>query len=230
MKNLFRICFVFVLSMSLSLVNGQSVRDVGNFDEVSASSNVSVKLIKSDKQKVEFKMTRGDEADFVAKVKNNRLILKVKSGILNYGNKSKAQVKVYYTDLYGVSASAGASIKSDDLINTSKMDVDVSSGARIDIEVETEKLSADASSGGRMSLEGSAKNGDFDVSSGANLDASDMICDNVTADASSGGDLQVHANKKLNADVSSGGSIRYSGDAEYVNTDKSWSGQVKKVH
>jgi len=230
MKNLLRICLIFFISISLSAVYGQSIREVGDFNEVSASANVSVKLIKSDVQKVEVKMIRGNEEDLITKVKNNKLIIKIKSGIFKGNNKTKAKVKVYYTDLFGVEASAGSSVKGEELIHTSHMDVDVSSGAVIDIEVETNKLSADASTGGRIALEGSAENGNFDVSSGANIDASDFVCDNVSADASSGGKLQVHVNKKLNADANSGGSIRYRGNAEYTNTDAGWSGQIKKVN
>lgn len=230
MKNLVQISFVFFMSIGLSVVYGQSTRSVGNFKEVSASSNVSVKLIKSDMQKVEFKMTTGDEEDLITEVKNGKLILKIKSGMFRRNSKAKAKVKVYYTDLNGVEASAGASIKSDDLIYTSSMDVEVSSGAIIDLEVESEKLSVEASSGGKIHLEGSAKNGDFDVSSGGNIDGSQLICDNVAADASSGGQLQVHANKKLNAEASSGGSIRYKGSVEYTHTDAGRSGQIKRVN
>lgn len=229
MKNLLRVSFVFLMSIGLATVYGQTTRNVDNFTKVSASTNVSVKLIKADEQKVEFKMTGGDEKSLITKVKNGKLIIKIKSGLMNWSSKAKAKVKVYYTELSEVSASAGATVKSDELIYTTDMTVDVSSGAVADLEVEAKKISADVSSGGRILLEGSADNGNFDVSSGANLDASDMICDNVTADASSGGSLKVHANKKLNADASSGGSIRYKGDVEYSNTDAGWSGEISRM-
>jgi len=229
MKNLMKVSFVFLISLSLSIANGQTTRTVDNFTKVSASTNVSVKLIKSDEQKIEFKMTGGDEKSFITKVKNNKLIIKIKSGMLNWSSKAKATVKVYYTELNEISASAGATIKSDELIYASEMNVDVSSGAVADLEIEAKTIDADVSSGGRILLEGSAENGDFDVSSGANLDASDMVCDNVDADASSGGTLKVHANKKLNADASSGGSIRYKGNVEYTNTDSGWSGKIKRI-
>ena len=229
MKNLVKVSFVFLISVSLSVAYGQTTRTVGNFTKVSASTNVKVKLIKADEQRVEFKMTSGEEKSLITEVKNDKLIIKIKSGMLNWSSKAKASVKVYYTDLDEISASAGASIKSDELIYASDMDVDVSSGAVADLEVEAKTIEADVSSGGRILLEGSADKGDFDVSSGANLDASDMVCDIVTADASSGGNLKVHVNKKLTADASSGGSIRYKGTVEYANTDSGWSGKIKRM-
>jgi hypothetical protein len=189
-----------------------------------------VQLIKADKQKVEFKMITGDEKDLITVVKNNKLIIKIKSGMFSWNNNTKASVKVYYTTLSGIEASSGSSIKSDELIYTSKMDVEVSSGAAADLEIETENIDAEVSSGGRLLLEGSAETAEFEVSSGANLNASKMVCDNVSADASSGGQIEVHVNKKLKADASSGGSIRYKGTVEYTNTDSGWSGQIKRIN
>lgn len=230
MKNIIKLSFVFIFCLSISLTFGQSIREVASFDKISASASVKVKLIKSDVQKVEFKMTRGDEEDLVTKVKNGKLIIKIKSGMFKGNNNSKAAVKVYYTSLNEIEASAGASIKSEELIYSSDMEVSVSSGANADLEIEAESIEADASSGGRLLLEGSARNGDFDVSQGANLDASDMVCDKVSADASSGGHLKIHVNKKLKADASSGGSIKYKGNVEYTNTDSGWSGQIKRMN
>ena len=230
MKNLIKTSLVFFFSLCLVLAYGQSIRDVGNFTEVIASTNVQVKLIKADNQKVEFKMISGDEESLVTEVKNNVLIIKIENGKHSWGNKSKASVKVYYTQLTGIEAKAGASIKSDELIYTTNMDVEVSSGAKADLEIEAENIDVEVSSGGKLKLEGSAKTGELEVSTGGNLDASSLVCDNVSADASSGGRIQVHVNKKLKADASSGGSIRYKGDVEYTNTDSGWSGQIKRMN
>ena len=229
MKNLIKIFSVFVFSISMTMAFGQSTRNVANFTKISASSNVQVKLIKADQQSISFKMLSGDEKNLITEVKNGRLKVKIKSGMLNWGNKSKAAVKVYYTELTDIDVSAGASVKAEDLIYATNMDVEVSSGAIADLEIQATNLEADASSGARLILEGSSKGGNFEVSSGANIDASNMVCDNVSADASSGGHLEVHANKKLNAEASSGGSIRYLGDVEYTNTDSGWSGQIKRI-
>lgn len=230
MKNLIKTSLVFLFSIGLVVAHGQITRNVDDFTKISASTNVQVKLIKSDKQKVEIKMLSGDEESLITEVNNDKLIIKIKSGIFSWNNKSKALVKVYYTQLNGVEVSAGASVKSDDLIYTENMNVEVSSGAVADLEVEAENIDAEVSSGGRITLEGNAKTGDFEASSGANLDASKMICDNVSADVSSGARIDVHVDKKLNADASSGGAIRYKGKVEYTNSDSGWSGQIKRMN
>ena len=229
MKNVIRINLIFLFFLVFSFAYGQTTRTVGNFNKVSASSSVKVKLIKSNEQKVEFKMTRGNEEDLITEVKNNKLIIKIKSSMFNWKSNGKANVKVYYTDLNSVEASAGATVKGDELIHAEEMNVEVSSGATVDVEVEAKNIDAEVSSGARLALEGSAEYGDFEVSSGGNLNAADMICDKVSAEASSGGNLKVHANKKLKADASSGGNIRYKGSAEHTNTDSGWSGSISRM-
>ena len=229
MKTLVKSTFILILVFAMNATYAQSVRNVDDFSRIKVSNSVKVKLIKSDQPKVEFKMITGDEEDLITKVKDGQLIVKLKSGKMSWSSKSKAAVKVYYTNLSGVDVNAGASVKSEELIKTEDMAVDVSSGANADLEVEAQTIDADVSSGGKIKLEGSAKSGNYDVSSGANLNAKLMICDYVDADVSSGGRMDVHANKKLNADASSGGSIRYTGDVENVDTDSGWSGQIKRM-
>ncbi|MDF1697048.1 MAG: DUF2807 domain-containing protein [Saprospiraceae bacterium] len=229
MKNLVSALLVVFAITSISTVNGQSSRDIGNFDRIAVSTSVKVELIKSNTPNLEFKMLSGNEDHLITEVKNNTLIVKIKSGMFNGNNNSKASVKVYYTSLDGIKASAGSAIRSANTITSSSMDVDVSSGAKVDLEIETGTIEVEASSGAIASIDGSADKGMFEVSSGANINASDMECDHVSAEASSGGQIRVHANKKLTAEASSGGMIKYKGDADYTDTDAGRSGQIKRM-
>ena len=109
------------------------------------------------------------------------------------------------------------------------MEIDISSGSSADIEVIAESIDAEASSGAMLKLDGKAKKAEYDASSGSTINAKMMICDYVNADVSSGANILVHANKKLNADASSGGTVRYTGDADDTHIDKGWSGQISRM-
>lgn len=220
--------FIFAFFISIS-INAQT-RQIGNFTGIRASTSVSVKLVKADSPSIEYKMIKGDESTLVTEVKGKNLIIKTKSkSTFSWNNNSKAKVIVYYTELNDISVSAGATVKSDNPIRTDDMDIDVSSGSSADIEVIAETIDADASSGATLKLEGSATKAEYDASSGSNINAKMMICDYVSADVSSGANISAHANKKLNADASSGGSIRYKGDADDTRIDKGWSGQISRM-
>ena len=230
MKNILKTCLALVLLVGFSSLTAQTTRSLSYFNKLSASSSVKVKLIKSNEHKVAFKMTTGSEERLITEVKNDRLIVKIKNKSFGWNGNAKAAVKVYYTELNEVDVNAGASVKAEEVIHTANMDVSVSSGARADLEVESDKIYAEVSSGGRIELEGTAKNGKYEASSGGFINAVGMVCDNVDAEASSGGQLKVYANKKLDAEASSGGTIRYKGNAEYTNTDSGWSGKIKRIN
>ena len=218
---------LFALFISVS-INAQT-RQIGNFTGIKVSTSVSVKLVKADSPKIEYKMIKGSDSDLITVVKGNNLIVKTKSKFGSWNNNAQAKVIVYYTELNDISVSAGASVKSDDPIKTQDMDIDVSSGSSADVEVIAQSIDADASSGATLKLEGSAKKAEYDASSGSTINAKMMICDYVNADVSSGATIRAHVNKKLNADASSGGTIRYTGDADDTRIDKGWSGQISRM-
>jgi len=218
---------LFALLFTVSI--DAQTREIGNFSGISASTSVSVKLVKADSPRIEYKMIKGSDSRLITKVKGNDLIVKIKSKIGSWNNSAQAKVIVYYTELDDISVSAGATVKSEEPIRAESMDVDVSSGSSADLEIIAHEIDADASSGATLKLEGSAKEGEFDASSGSTINAKNLICDYVDADVSSGATIKVHANKKLSADASSGGSIRYKGDATDTNIDKGWSGQISRM-
>ena len=217
-----------LLALFISVSINAQTRQIGNFTGIKVSTSVSVKLIKADSPKIEYKMIKGDESALITEIKGNNLIIKTKS---SFGGRNNIQAKVivYYTELNDISVSAGATVKSEDPIRTQDMDIDVSRGASADVEVIAQSIDVDASSGASLKLEGSAKKAEYDASSGSTINAKMMICDYVNADVSSGAKIKVHVNKKLNADASSGGSIRYTGDTDDASIDKGWSGQISRM-
>jgi len=230
MKNILKISFLLLCFLSTSTVQSQTTRNLDYFNKVSARSNVKVKLIHSNEHKVIFKFSGEDDDNVITTVKNDELVVKVKKNKFGWNNKAKAAVKVYYTDLKSIEAKAGASIKAEESIQTSELDVVVSSGSVVDIEVEAELIDVEVLSGARALIEGKSTNGRFDASSGAHIDALRLICDNAKAEASSGASIKLHVNKKLAADATSGGMIKYRGDVEQTNIDSGWSGQIKKIN
>jgi len=221
-KFLSTIAFMFVAVLLI----GQT-RDIGNFSEIKASASVSIKLVKADKPGLEYKMIKGSADRLITKVEGDKLIVKIKSSM--GWNNAQAKVIVYYTQLNGVYASAGASIKSDDILVSDDMDLEASSGASISLEIDADRVRGEASSGASLSLSGKAKKVNLDASSGSSIKGIRLVCDDAKADVSSGATIEIHANKSINAEASSGGSIRYSGDADDSKIDRGWSGQIKRI-
>ncbi|MBK9255677.1 MAG: DUF2807 domain-containing protein [Saprospiraceae bacterium] len=226
MRHILSLFFVLVVS-ALSFAQEKSLTA---FTKINASGNVDVELIQDDNYKATFTMTEGEEEDLVLDVKDGVLSIKIKSKKGKWNrSEAKAEVQVYYKKLESIQSSAGASVSSASTVDAAELIVDVSSGANCHIPVNANLVKAEVSSGGRLNLRGKTVNAIMDSSSGSNLDAQNMIAENVTADASSGGNIKLNATKSLTADASSGGSIRYKGKPDKLVSNAEVSGSVKAL-
>lgn len=142
-------------------------------------------------------------------------------------NKS-AKVYITYKKLNSISASSGSSLKTENTLKTDKLDAKASSGASISAKIVSNELQLKASSGASVDIEGTATNMDVKASSGATVKATELATDYANATASSGADIKVNVAKGLETTSSSGGSIRYRGNASLKN-NSSRSGNVSKI-
>ncbi|WP_139792346.1 head GIN domain-containing protein [Henriciella litoralis] len=200
---------------------------VATFDEIDVSSGINVIFEIGDTQSVEVENDKGDFSDIVVDVDEGALVLKrPKKFKMGFGKRrTDYTVRVVATSLNGIEASSGASAEGSGL--TGDVDVGVSSGASAAIsDIRADELEVEASSGSDVELSGTCVEIDADASSGADLDASGVQCERLTADVSSGASIRAYASKSVNADASSGGSVRVSGGATDVTIDKSSGGSV----
>lgn len=207
-------------------------RDLNSFNKIRVSGGIKVTLIKSSDSKADIDIKRGDYDDLITQVKGDVLTIKFKSKMLNWGNNNgKADIDLYYSTLESIDASAGCTIRGKDRIITDDMDIDVSSGSSVSVEVETRDLTVDVSSGATCSLSGSTNDQEVDVSSGASYRGREMSSKYTNVDVSSGSSATVWATEMLVADASSGASVRYKGNPKKKDLDSGkWSGgSIKKL-
>lgn len=227
MKNNILLLVVSFLLSSSVFISAQT-RNVDNFNSIHASTSVTVSLVKANTPSIEFTMKKGSAEDLITEVKNGRLYVKIKSKMKNWGSSAEASVTVYYTNLNEISASAGCSIASDDVIKSNTMEVNVSSGSTAMLEIETNMIDVDVSSGSTLKLKGKANKGHFDSSSGSTLNAYHFITDDAVVEASSGSSMSIHVDDTMEASAGSGASISYTGDVKKKNIDAGWSGSINR--
>lgn len=220
--------FIFTFSI---FVCGQAMaqsKSLPSFTAISTSGSVQVELVKSSVSKADYAIIKGDEDDLYIEVKGNELFVKIKPqvGFWNSSN-TKAKVTVYYQTLSSIDCAAGSSIKSDSEIVAESMDIESSSGANCSVILKSTDVNVDSSSGSKVSVSGSATSVNYDASSGARIDAAGLMASDAIADVSSGASISLYASKKLNADASSGGSIKYKGDPEKTNISSGISGSIR---
>ena len=213
--------FLAFFTLNPAAVSDHETRDLDAFKYLDVSGSISVELIASNEHKVDIEMLRGNIEDLITEVNGKTLKLKFKSKGFNWNsnNKNKAKVKVYYSMLDGIDASAGSNVRSESEVNADNMEIDVSSGASVKVSFDVEKLDVDISSGGSVKVSGEATKQYVDISSGASYIANDLKSKWCSVDASSGASAKVWVEEELEADASSGASIRYGGDPKHKDID-----------
>lgn len=109
-----------------------------------------------------------------------------------------------------VSTSSGSKVEIERCSAAKSVKVDASSGSKAELECVTAMLDINASSGASVSAEGTAGTASINASSAAKIDATDIIAEKMTVDASSGSSVW-HSTPKAVEKKSSGATIKYRG-------------------
>jgi hypothetical protein len=206
--------------------NGKVVkeeRSVSGFDQISASTGIEVALTQDSFEKVVVEADENIQKILKTEVTGGKLKIYLEEGV-NYAKKMK--VFVTLKQLKELEASAGAEVKSENLIKSESLKINSSSGSDVTMEVGCTMVSLDSSSGSQMNVSGTTQSVKAGCSSGANLDASKLVAENGDVSASSGADMDVHVTKDLKAHASSGAGITVYGNPTTRDTNSSSGGDV----
>lgn len=200
-------------------------RDLGSFSGIRAGEAIDVYLKKGNKESAKVEVSGVKLSDVLTEIKGDNLVIHMRDG--NYRNRN---VKVYvtYVSLNKISCSSAANVYSEDVIKSSELKLSVSSAGNVEIKIEAGKTYASASSAGELILEGKTDFLEAEASSAGEVDAYNLEANRVDAQASSAGDVKVNAKVEIDANASSGGSVRYRGNPTKTNTNSSSGGSVKK--
>jgi hypothetical protein len=201
-------------------------RNVGSFSGVKVAEGIDVYLRKGDKEavKVEVKGTKAD--NIITEVSGSYLKVHMASG--NIRGSIQAKVYVTYVSLDKLAASSAGNIFSEDVIKAGDIEIQCSSAGTIEVSLDASDVDVSVSSAGQIELQGKSRSVSADASSAGQIDAYDLQADRVEAEASSGASIKISVQSTLDANASSGGSIRYRGNPAKSVTNSSSGGSVKK--
>ncbi len=216
MKKILLLCVSFFALTTIFAQNEISEpnvqkRTINSFHAIEASAGIEVIITKSDKE--ELAVTVGD-LSYLDQVKTT-----VSNGVLKITRETNwkfwkmwenASIRVYvsYITLDKINVSSGSNLKG--------------------TTIQLSSLAVKISSGGMVKLSGSVGFLDVTVSSGANFRGNDFVAAKCKADVSSGGEININVSRELSVDASSGGSIKYKGEASIRDIHTSSGGSVKR--
>lgn len=196
------------------------------FDQVVVEKGWNVVLVRADQPKLIVKANKNLHENLKFSVKADVLTISAKKSI---GMADAKTITIYYSqELKKISASSGAEISSEETFEQEKIKIEASSGAEINVILETNTVQAEASSGADIELMGISANFESRASSGSKIDAEKLETQIATAEASSGAEISLTVLRDLTAAASSGGNIEYHGNPDKTAIDHSISGEVVK--
>ncbi|MCM4163365.1 MULTISPECIES: head GIN domain-containing protein [unclassified Arenibacter] len=196
-----------------------------NFTAISASEGLNVYV------------AQGDDFEIVVEADENILALigtEIKNGTLrihaieNIGRATK-NVHVTLPVITALETSSGAALSTINAIAVQNIELNSSSGSNLQIgELKANKVIAESSSGAHIKVGGETETFSSNASSGSGIKAENLSASKCNASASSGAGITVNASETLIAKATSGGEIRYTGNAK-VEHEKSSSGSVSAL-
>ena len=241
MKTLVRITILISIYLALLFSTTSCIFDgvigiKGNRNVVSENRSIRSDFeIINVRQGINLYITQGKPTNINVEADENiidLLITEVKNNELNiYFEKNVNQAKarnVYLTieNISKISASSGASVKSENTIQTKTLDLDSSSGSTMNIRVNANEITSESSSGSAITIFGKSQIFSANSSSGSTINAKELKTVNALTKANSGANIDVNVTGKLTANASSGGDIDYKGNPSDVDKKTSSGGSV----
>ena len=223
-----KLIMILLLGVFLAPVFGQDkeTRNLRTFNKVSVGESIELVIEQGD-ENVAYIETRGvNPEDVLTEITGSRLKIHMDRGM--YFSTDVYIKLIYKEDLEGIKVSSSADLRSNSLIKSDDLLVQVSSSGDAELDVDARSLDIDVSSSGKLDIAGRADRLSIEVSSSGKVNGFDLTCGTVSADLSSSGRAEVTVVDKLVGEASSSGKLTYKGDPDKVLVDTSSSGRVRK--
>ena len=223
MKNTIYILLLFTIP-ALSQVNID--RDLGDFSKVAVYDGINLELVKSEENKVEI---TGKNTSFVV-VKNKNGDLKIRLNLERRFSGDRTKVTLYYKSLYNIISHEGSNIFSKDTLKQADLNIKANSGSTQNFLVNLNTLNTVAATGANINISGKVEYHDTTVSTGAEINAEKLRTTETYATSTTGGVLNVSANKELEANSKLGGIINVHEKTDKITESISVGGVVNYLY
>jgi len=207
--------------------------DVASFHEIEVATGIELFLSAGNVEEVAVSASTTEYRD--------RIVAKVEDGVLKlyYDSKLKAinkkkeskQLKAYvsYRQLDKLNANTGALVKIQGVLKTTALELNVNTGAQVMGEVEIQNLSVKQNTGSQVSLTGKAEQLKVDGDTGSKFKGEGMATQSCDVTVSTGANVTIDAEKEIMVKASTGGIVKYKGNAAIREIKTSTGGTVKKI-
>ncbi|WP_299547063.1 head GIN domain-containing protein [Seonamhaeicola sp.] len=182
-------------------------------------------------------LTQGNEESIAVEADENLhdlILTDIEDGVLkihtkqNIGWASSKKIHVSFKDVSSIISTSGSDVHSTNTISAEELRLRTTSGSDMKLDVITTVLNCESTSGSDLRVSGKTQKLIAEATSGSDIKAGNLEAESSQVKATSGADVTVNTSKELTANASSGGDIKYYGNPEKVNKSNNVSGSVRK--
>ena len=198
----------------------------GDFKKVSVSNAIDVVIEQSDKTEIIVEADDNLQKEIKTTVENGTLIISCE--FTSFQNVTKKKVIVKMPVIDELEASSASTVTSTAVLRGTKIKLDASSAATMNVNIESDEIDLDTDSAGSITIEGKALKVKTSASSAANIEAEKLLANEIEADANSGASINIHPIVSLKAKANSGGSINYEGSPKTIEKSENSGGSISQ--
>ena len=238
MKKLFLLLLLSaftIVSFAQKTINDPNVekRTVSNFHGIDVATGIKLILTEGNTEEVAVSAAKIEYRDkIVTEVKNGilKIYYETKFGAINRRDEAK-DLKAYvsYKSLDKLDVTTGATAEINGVLNSSSLDLKANTGGDVTGKINIVTLNVDQNTGSKITLTGKAENLDVQGDTGSKFLGEDLNTTNCSAKASTGARINISVQKELNVKASTGGNIRYKGEASIHEVKTNTGGSVSKI-
>lgn len=197
----------------------------GNFSKIDVNRGLDVTIEQSDSYFVEVEADDNLQSHITTTVENGTLIITTDE---NIDEATAKRIHVKMPSLTGIETSSGSSAATNGSYKGTDISVKTSSGSQADLNLEFDNISCESTSVSSITVKGKALKLTTHSSSGSEIDARNLLVNDVVSESTSGSSTDVHPIVNLNGKASSQSSISYDSSPKTVTKEETSGGSVSK--
>ena len=195
------------------------------FSAIKATEGLDVYLTQSDNESVSVEADGNLQELILTEVEDGVLKIHTKE---NIGSAISKKVHVSFKDISSIVSTSGSDVYSTNTIISERLDLKSTSGSDMKLDVNTSVLNCKSTSGSDLRLSGKTIRLIAEATSGSDIKAADLMAESSQVKATSGADITVNTSQELTAKATSGGDVKYYGNPKKVDKSDSSSGSVRQ--
>lgn len=224
MKRIFAIIALLAVTSAGFAQNAVST-NLGEFNKIELTGRLNVEIVQSDDVSLDVKLNDVDAKKLEWGIKNGVLSVRLKPG---GGSSANADVRISYKNLAGLKVS-GANVAVKSTVRAPLMDVSVSGGATLKMDVEVEDLKVNASGNSVLDLAGSTKYFNVKANTKAMVDSRRMKAEDATVQAATTADVYVFSSERIDINATTAASVFYKGNPDIVRQKSTLGGNIHSL-